>query len=252
MENETQKKKIKWNEILIYIIVIIFFIILIVIPVYNYYSSFSENGRSNNPEDWALFGDYVGGTTNVIIGLVNIIVTVYIAYLIKSVDDKRFEEQKQLDELRHKQNIDLQNDIFIRSIREDVFKDFNKLLQELNLVYITDGDLREKLISIKNVKDSYLHLKLNNLHLFTTFSNQPLTEDLDNSLEKIIDFIEKFISKIKDGFINQEKINQEKYKELFVDYVNKVTLIKLSLTKEILTNGKINNYIPTNTKKTSE
>lgn len=245
------------------IIALIVFIFLSSIPSIIYIINFRLHNASSDPANWGTFGDFIGGTTNVILSIINIIITAYIAYLIKTLDDKRFEEQKtletqrfeeqkQLDELRHKQNLDLQNDIFIRSMREEVFKDFNRLLQELHLVYIIDGDLREKLISIKNVKQSYLHLKLNNLHLFTTFSNQPLTEDLDNSLEKIIDFIEKYISKIKEGYTNPEKINQEKYGELFVDYVNKVTLIKRSLTKEILTNGKINNYIPTKTTKTSE
>lgn len=232
------------------IIALLLLIIITIIPSVIYIYNFGKHNTSSDPTNWGTFGDFIGGTTNVIIGIINIGITVYIAYLIKTFDDnryqeqralesQRFEEQKALDNIRHKQNIDLQNEIFIRTIREEVFKDFNLLFQEFSIIYRNEGDLRENVKTIKKIAESYVYLRLSKNHIFNTFSNDSaLFDNLEDIFERILDFFEMNIFNISEGGLKIENINSDEYVNLFSEYVSCVTSIKVKLIKEIITNEK--------------
>ncbi len=242
---------------------LIVLIILSAIPLIIYTYFFSSHHRSFDPANWGTFGDFIGGTTNVILGVINIVITAYIAYLIKTLDDKRFEEQKaletqrfeeqkQLDELRHQQNIDLQNDIFIRSIREDVFKEFNQLHKEFSSLYRKGGHLKEKRLDIQKIKESHVYLKLNKEHIFNTFTNTDLYDSLEDIFNRMIDFFDMNIKKIENHSLKIENIDQKEYVNLFSEYIACITSIKVKLMKEIMTNETPPNFFSEDNKKTSE
>lgn len=50
--------------------------------------AFAAFGRSNS-DDWAAFGDFVGGVTNPLIGIANLVLLVVISYQLADRDDRR-------------------------------------------------------------------------------------------------------------------------------------------------------------------
>lgn len=52
-----------------------------VVPLLIYSCKFRQHPCSSLPSDWALFGDYIGGTLNPILALIGIFVTIAIAYM---------------------------------------------------------------------------------------------------------------------------------------------------------------------------
>lgn len=50
-------------------------IVVLVFPLFMYFYQFSENGLSKDTEEWARFGDYIGGIYSGIIALVAIFIT---------------------------------------------------------------------------------------------------------------------------------------------------------------------------------
>ncbi|MBD78551.1 MAG: hypothetical protein CL840_06505 [Crocinitomicaceae bacterium] len=52
------------------------------IPLTAYIFYFKENLISNNPNEWALFGDFIGGTTNTLVSIFSLIILAYITVLI--------------------------------------------------------------------------------------------------------------------------------------------------------------------------
>ena len=134
-------KNKKSDEIWIYSILGILSLILFIglfVPFYIYYSQFGDKKLTFDYDILGTFGDFIGGSTNFIIGLLNIIATIFLAIVIKNLDKKRFDEQQELDKIQHKQNLELQNDILIRNIREEKFKEFN-LISENLINKIMDG-----------------------------------------------------------------------------------------------------------------
>lgn len=183
MEDKTQKKPTKWYVYLLYGIIILSIITFIIYPAYKYYSTFNEFGESTNPEDWALFGDYIGGTTNVILGIVNIFVTAYIAYLIKTLDDNRLEKQIKIEDLRHQQNIDLQKDIFINNLKFKEYESFQKLIKKLIITIRNESDLKNIEIELYNLQQSYRIFSNSKRELF------PFLEKHQNVWRKFEDLI---------------------------------------------------------------
>ena len=66
-------------------------IAIVTIGFYAY--NFNKSPLSIAPSDWGTFGDYIGGILNPIIGITNIIVLIYISFLISKYEDKRWSNQ---------------------------------------------------------------------------------------------------------------------------------------------------------------
>jgi hypothetical protein len=75
--------KINWQTITLLFLIIIS-IITAVISIGMYASSFKANGISDKPTDWGVFGDFVGGTINPLLSIINICVTIRIAMIINN------------------------------------------------------------------------------------------------------------------------------------------------------------------------
>jgi hypothetical protein len=76
------------SKTLILIISIPFFVLSLLTVIFYIYN-FKENGVSNDPENWAQFGDYFGGILNPLISILNLIILSYLSIkLVRDEDDR--------------------------------------------------------------------------------------------------------------------------------------------------------------------
>lgn len=78
-------------------------LLLAFIPVGFYIYSFHHRPLTKNPTDFGVFGDYIGGTTNVILSLVNIALVAYIAINL-SAKERDLDKMKLLFEISRQWN----------------------------------------------------------------------------------------------------------------------------------------------------
>ncbi|MDM1551542.1 hypothetical protein [Empedobacter falsenii] len=213
------------------------------LPSIIYFLNFVCSDIKNTPETWAQFGDFVGGTTNVVLGLINIIVTVYLALIIKNLDKSRLEEQKELDNLRHQQNLILQNELFIRNLKENEFKEIDKLicetvikLNKLSSPFVINNEEGESTIYNIIIKNG-LEIKFLLERNFKLFSFIP-TYIFGNNNTTILDShitLEKLIPEI--SIISREKkIN--KLNEITVEYMKVANKLRDLFIEDIHQNNK--------------
>ncbi|WP_027388795.1 hypothetical protein [Chryseobacterium gregarium] len=82
------KKKTSNPQSLIYIL--LFLVLLMVIFIVGiYYYKFKDYSVSNDPSMWGVFGDYIGGTLNSIVGIANLIILTYITFQLVKIEDER-------------------------------------------------------------------------------------------------------------------------------------------------------------------
>lgn len=91
------KNKKKIRPVIFIIIVLV--LLLFSIPTLFYILKFSKFGLSNNVEDWALFGNYLGGVLTPVISFLNLIILGYITYLVGKNSN---EENKNLFDYKKK------------------------------------------------------------------------------------------------------------------------------------------------------
>ncbi len=85
-------QKIRLDYLLLFITAIAVFI---GIPLVPYFWNFRN--ISNNPNDWASFGDYLGGTANTFLALLNLAVVIWIAKNIYRLETEREESLYKLE-----------------------------------------------------------------------------------------------------------------------------------------------------------
>lgn len=127
------------------IVKFIFVGILVLAPLGFYVWWFRGSSISNDPNDWASFGSYIGG-------LYSVLVTILVVYLARELSkkDQQASKKKASVEALYKQIIKIKNDhVDIRSVN----KIYN-LLDE-NKLYISDSIFDE----VKDLADYYLEVK---------------------------------------------------------------------------------------------
>lgn len=65
----------------------VFFVIIAIIIVYIY--NFKSNGLSKDPENWGQFGDYIGGTINATLSIINFLGLTYLTLRIVEIEENR-------------------------------------------------------------------------------------------------------------------------------------------------------------------
>jgi len=75
---------------------------LCLIPIAFYISHFGKTDLSNNPQNWGVFGDYVGGTLNPVLSCINLALLIAISIYVAKMDTNR-----QINEFRYKAYTDL-------------------------------------------------------------------------------------------------------------------------------------------------
>lgn len=99
-----------WTIGLLFLIIIS--IVTATISIGMYVSSFKANRVSDQPTDWGVFGDFVGGTINPLLSIINICVTIWIAMIINKFSKRLAMTQIKNDglkEFRTQLNIDFRN-----------------------------------------------------------------------------------------------------------------------------------------------
>lgn len=81
-----------------------------------YIYTFSNATLSTNPTDWGVFGDYIGGILNPIFSLINIILLVYLTYLVSKKDDERA-----FEEIKYKAYKELMHQFYYVQIEKEIY-----------------------------------------------------------------------------------------------------------------------------------
>ena len=84
------------------IIIILFGGLISLVPVLFYIRQFGDSNLANDTADWGTFGDFIGGTINPIIGLINLALLIAI-----SVYVAKFDSHRQFNEYRYEAYIEL-------------------------------------------------------------------------------------------------------------------------------------------------
>lgn len=132
---------LKFRHIIKYILVSL----TAIAPLACYVWQFRNNEISRNPNDWAIFGNYIGGVYSVIVALL----VVYLARELSKKDEAAAKRKKAVEAL-HQQIVKVKTE----KVDDRVVLKIYNLLEE-NKLYITDSLYNE----VKKLADYYLEVK---------------------------------------------------------------------------------------------
>lgn len=122
-----------------------FWIIVIILPIGLYYFKFHAFEWSNKPEDWGVFGDYIGGVYSVIIA----VLVVYLARNLNRKDEEQRLRRESLREVYYQ----------IVSIQQNQQPNQNKVTKLYRLIeqckLFIDDDFYDRLKALANVFGEY-------------------------------------------------------------------------------------------------
>ncbi|MDM1061929.1 hypothetical protein HXZ62_05020 [Empedobacter falsenii] len=190
------------------------------LPSIIYFLNFVCSDIKNTPETWAQFGDFVGGTTGIIIGFFNILATIILALVINNYDNKR-----------NKDSLDLQKKIFERELKENAYKEFNILVKSNEISPYNTIEYIEYLYDF-NIKISNFYYT--NSHIFESITKYGLEKRTFDILDQLINDLDEFEQKrgiyykdkkkMPDIFKERNKLFSE-INYYFIDEIKKATLI---------------------------
>lgn len=64
---------------------------LLVAPILVYWLNFKGYGVSDNPSNWGVFGDYIGGVLNPFIAFLNLGILIYLTVFVSREDTKKID-----------------------------------------------------------------------------------------------------------------------------------------------------------------
>jgi hypothetical protein len=105
------------------------------VPLVVYYLNFRTLSISSNPSDWAAFGDYLGGTSNTFLALVNLGVVILIALKIYEMETQRELELHDLE---------TQREMKLQEMAEEREKNFYELETQREMKLQEMAEEREK------------------------------------------------------------------------------------------------------------
>lgn len=113
-------------------IIIVLGIIILVLPIICYAIVFRHFSISNNPEDWGVFGDYIGGVYG---GFFACIIMIFVIYLARSLS-KEDEKRKKISQVAEDLYIQIKK---VESCNYNI-NSINKLRRDIdkNSLYIKD------------------------------------------------------------------------------------------------------------------
>lgn len=159
------QRKIKIVLIGISTLVILNFIIFICV--------FYNQDISKSVSDWANFADYISGTTNILISIMSLLVTLFIAYEISHLDEKR-----------NNANLEYDKKKFKRELRE---KEYYEITENLNNFWfaITNENRNSAKNDLYVIRQKFVCFIKYRKHLFPEL-NPNQFEKLDKTLVEIM------------------------------------------------------------------
>lgn len=161
-------------------------------------------GSHSNPGDWGNFGDYFGGLLSPIIGYLSLAVTVWIAFAISEIDDKRNEKSREFDERRHELAIEFERKKWDIEIKEE---EFRRICTELYKIMSSPSTLANKDTTWVVFTQINIFRKFSGKR-FDRITKDPVTENLSKSLDSIYDFLATVKKNDKFGKKIEELYNQ--------------------------------------------
>jgi hypothetical protein len=199
-------KKHKLAILAIILLLIVF--CLVAIPIYYYYNQFGDFNRSSKPEDWGVFGDYLGGILNPIISLLSLIILGYLTYIVSRHGAK---ENKSL---------------FFLEQRVYAYKELTQALDDINAVSDALGIHLTKIhFRIKMAKDKG---EVNRL------DEGLMVIDTMNSVTKFYNTLLNF--KLKHGHLFNYNFDSNEYQAILKEtkvYVDSMMEIKMKFAGEL-------------------
>ena len=119
---------------------IILLVIAAIVPVMFYVYKFGGYELSNNPSDWGVFGDYIGGVYSVVIAIL-------VVYLTRNLE-RRDEEKKLKQEAVRKVYLQITSIQQNQRVNQNKLTKLYRLIEESKL--FIDGDLYNKIIALAN------------------------------------------------------------------------------------------------------
>lgn len=129
--------------------------VIMVLPIIIYFMKFRHFSISNNPEDWGIFGDYIGRIYGGFFACLIMILVIYLAHALNKEDEKRKK---------------------ISQVAEDLYNQIKKIESNnynLNSINKLRRDINNNSLYIKGIMDDLIDLCDN----FQSISDQTASED---------------------------------------------------------------------------
>jgi hypothetical protein len=121
-------------------------LLLVLLVVFFYICNFKNQDISDKSSDWGTFGDYIGGILNPLIGIMNLVVLIFISFLISDIESKR-----------SAQELLSQKQFTLYSLKHDSLKELNNILEKVQLELIEANEYsRLKITLIRNEFNAYI------------------------------------------------------------------------------------------------
>ncbi|MGB3946539.1 MAG: hypothetical protein WBM13_01025 [Bacteroidia bacterium] len=192
----------------IYLTIFLSFSTTIIVYIIN----FSSLDVSKNTADWGTFGDYFGGVLNPITALINILVFIYLTKVIAKTE-----------ELSNLNNLEYHKKLTLAELKHHSYIEFADKLDDLPRILFNEE--LNKYADETTLLIIYVQSFIENMtHLFPLFENKKNTENLLESMKKIIQKIEEIQNEKNE---ETRKIFLKELRTLFSYYfVEKSALIK--------------------------
>ncbi len=119
--------------------IVLFILVVPIVLIFAYFSfTFKGQSLSQNISDWGSFGDYIGGTTAPLVSIITLFVTVFIAYEISHLEEKRTEKNRKFEEERNAKNLEFEEKRHLATIEYDRRK-FKRELREKEYLTVSEN-----------------------------------------------------------------------------------------------------------------
>ena len=153
--------------------IIMTILIILNLIIFTFY--FHNNNISENLSDWANFATYIGGITNIFISIMTLLVTIFIAYEISKIDEKR-----------NKANIEYDKKRFKRELMEKEYADISENLNNFWFA-ITNSNRKQSKDELMVIRTKFVNFIKYKKHLFPEFN----TEQFQNLDDILIECLKK-------------------------------------------------------------
>lgn len=193
-------------------------LVVYLIPNLIYMCNFVGKGMSSNPSDWGVYGDFIGGSINPVLTIVNITALVYLTYTVSHIEENRAQE-----------SINVQKIITLNQMRHDMVVEFSK---GLDTIFSSDRNVDALKALHKLRMETYLFWK-NSEYYFSDLYNEDFNkayfQPLSYSIDLMIQYNEKGIS---DSDVEEELSNRYSHAQKnLLNELNKFILKEMSIKK---------------------
>ncbi|WP_306568758.1 hypothetical protein [Flavobacterium lindanitolerans] len=158
----------------------------LLVPIFTYIGNFHELNISDDPEEWGPFGDFFGGVLNTYISFLTLMTTIFIAYEISRLDDRRNEKVLEFEKKR-----------FLNELREAEYRKISIELQRVASLISENKDEKHIKNELFQISLFLTYFTISNDHLFP-FLQEDITLNLTDSLKKLSSYYSQTTRKGED------------------------------------------------------